>query len=85
MRTTPGAGVLQLGTGRRLTAGTLSRVTTLAAGHGVTLGGNNIPATTARFRLIDGPAVAADGSVYLSDRVDHRVYRIDPAGMLRPS
>jgi RHS repeat-associated protein len=78
----PIAGVLYLGSGRRVSAGPIPLILNLEAGNGVTLGANGIPATQARFRLLDGLAIGADGSLYVADRLDSRVFRIDPAGII---
>jgi RHS repeat-associated protein len=78
----PVAGTLYLGTGQRVSGGPIPLVLSREAGNGAMLAANGIPATQARFRLLDGLAIAADGSTFVVDRLDHRVFRIDPAGII---
>jgi hypothetical protein len=58
-------------------------IITTVAGTGVRgYGGDGGPATAAGLGGPDGVAVAADGSIYISDRDAHRIRRVDPAGTI---
>ena len=81
----PGAEVLYLGTGRRISAGAIPLALSFVAGNGTVLGGNGIPATQVQFAQTPrGLAVAADGSIYVSEVQLHQLHRIDPAGIIVP-
>jgi RHS repeat-associated protein len=58
-------------------------IITTTAGNGV-LGysGDGGPATQARLNAPSSVAVAADGSLYIADEVNHRVRRVSPDGII---
>jgi uncharacterized protein (TIGR03437 family) len=65
---------------RRVSLGTI--ITRLAGGGGFKFGGDGGAAATA---FLNGPAVLAldaDGNLYVSDRLNHRVRKITPAGVI---
>jgi sugar lactone lactonase YvrE len=62
---------------RTLDAGRI--VTAVNAGGGGSLLGVCLPAHQARFQSPEGTAVDADGNLYVADRMNHRVRRIDAA------
>lgn len=54
------------------------------AGNGVAgEGGDGVPATSVGLGWPSGIAVADDGTVYLADEYNHRVWAVDPDGTLR--
>jgi sugar lactone lactonase YvrE len=57
-------------------------VVTVAGNGNATFGGDGGPALKASFNTPQKMALAPDGSLYVSDRVNHRVRKIDRAGTI---
>ncbi|MFN0084886.1 MAG: hypothetical protein ACKVX9_05820 [Blastocatellia bacterium] len=58
-------------------------ITTIAGTGGMGAAGDGKPAKDAELNSPQKVALAADGSLYLSDRGNSRLRRIDPAGIIR--
>jgi len=79
----PDSQVLYFGDGRRRRAQGLSAVSEGLAGQiGTGFSGDNGPATQARLNLPLGVAAAADGAIFVADSANHRVRKIDAAGII---
>lgn len=79
----PDSQVLYFGDGRRRRAQGLSAVSEGLAGQiGTGFSGDSGPATQARLNLPLGVAAAADGAIFVADSANHRVRRIDAAGII---
>jgi RHS repeat-associated protein len=73
--------VLYLGNGGRRSSRSLGTVLSTIAGTGIAaFSGDGGPAIGAAINGPHGVAVTADGTVYFSDELNHRVRKIDPAG-----
>lgn len=75
------AGVLHIGTGRKIRVMAADGAISTFAGTGRhSYDGDDGPATAASFRSIAGLRIDSKGNVYVSDRRSHVVRRIDPSG-----
>jgi sugar lactone lactonase YvrE len=75
-----GTGVL--GRSDRITEVGPDGTTTLVAGVAGTMGHQDGPGSQAKFRFVHGLAVDAAGNVYVSDRENHVIRRVDGAGIV---
>jgi RHS repeat-associated protein len=76
-------GMLRLGTGVVQAADTFGKVITTVAGTGaVGSGGDNGPATSAQLNQPWNVALAPDGSLYIDDRSNFRIRRVDASGII---
>jgi RHS repeat-associated protein len=76
-------GTLRLGTGEVQPADTFGKVITTVAGTGATgSGGDNGPATSAQLNQPWNVALAPDGSLYIDDRNNFRIRRVDANGII---
>jgi sugar lactone lactonase YvrE len=57
-------------------------ITTVAGNGSPGAGGDDGPATEAELRGPEGVFVAADGSLYVADTGNHRIRRVDAAGVI---
>ena len=57
-------------------------ITELFVGDPEFFSGDGGPAIDAKFSETEGVAVAADGTVYVSDRLTHHIRKIDPQGII---
>jgi RHS repeat-associated protein len=79
----PDSQVLQFGDGRRRHAQGLFAVSEGVAGQiGTGFSGDNGPASGAQLDLPLGVAAAPDGSIFVADSANHRVRKIDAAGII---
>ena len=79
----PGSRTLFLGDGRRRTVqGLGQRIETLAGDGSSGHSGDGGPAAKARVDSPQGAAIGPDGSFYFADWGNHRIRRIDPAGVI---
>ena len=80
----PGGRVLYLGDGTRRSATNIPPVISTIAGTGVSgYSGDGGPATAARLANPMGVTVGPDGSIYIGERLNHCIRKIDPNGLIR--
>lgn len=79
----PVSRTLYLGNGKQITGGSINGIIKTIAGTGTAgFSGDGGPATDAKVNTPQGTAIGPDGSVYFTDRANHRVRRIAPDGVI---
>jgi RHS repeat-associated protein len=79
----PQAQILYRGDGEKRSAASISAVAEAFAGQATAgFSGDGGPATAALFRSLGGGAVLPDGSLVVSDPLDHRLRRVDSRGVI---
>lgn len=76
------AGSVLYSTDGRLVRSTTPITTAIIAGRGDPARGDNGPATEARLSRPTGLALDAVGNLYIADRGNHRIRRLDPRGII---
>ena len=76
--------VLYLGDGRRrsIQGPNVSKIRTVAGTDTPGFNGDEIPATLAKLKNVQRIAVGPDGSLYISDKDNHRIRRVGPDGII---
>jgi len=77
----PGGRILYPGSGGRQKVNQVSSIINTVAGGGEALGDGG-PATQAQLVNPSGLAIAPDGTMYIADRNQHRIRKVDPDGTI---